>query len=1002
MLAYLALQERPISRESLAALFWPENDQSNALAGLRRELARLKADVGQDLIYSDRHAIGIAESADLWVDVRAFSAEIDTQEPDRLAGALEYYTNEFMAGLTLPDCPGYDEWQFFLSEKLRESFADGLQRRLEAQANQSNFLGAIESARRWLSLDSLHEPAHRALMRLYALSAQYSAAIRQYHVCAKILETELGVEPDQETISLFEAIQDKAIGPKPSAEIDLTFEPGQAAKPPQRRHNIPQMQDAFIGRREEITTIHTYLTAADTRLVTLRGIGGIGKTRLAIQSIYELIETDFFPDGLFMVHLAGIERIDYIVPAIAEALRFPISESNDPLDQLINYLNSKKILLFLDNFEHLQRGAIQLSSLLQYCPHLKLLITSRQQLNLAGEYVLLIEGLGLSEKYQRQSSAVKLFEERACQLDPNLDVVAERPYIREICRLVGGMPLAIEMCAAWIQTINCQEILAEIEQGLDLLEGRQADMPERHQSIRVVFHSYFGLLRPEERETILMLANFRGSFNYAAAKHVAGASLMQLRSLVEKSLLSSYGTQAQTRYQIHPLLRQFSIEQIKAEKLAEMRRRHAQYFSELLFELDKKRCGAEIEQIVPTVFIEVDNLRSVWGWFGRLIAANEEIELVCRLLEQFLPAWSYAFWRETRFSEGKQLLNMVWQLMEKANWETAESPDKRWAFALMTDCLAQFCLELSQFKETVSLSKRALAIMRPLYKSNFRTDKRFLADTLRTWARADIRLGDYPDAREKLLESINTAPSGETKAWSIYTLAILYSNTGRYDKALAAYQDAMALFEACHDQGSILTTTSSIGSVYGRQRNFEKAIEYFEKVVALSRQMNQRVTMMIAMSNLAFCLRRVGRINRVGRYFEEALEVAKELGAQRWQAVISQDFGKFLLEQGDVILAKQHLQLGLSLSLSINSEPDALAGLLSMAEYQAQIGRFEEALTAAGFVMNNDIATEENRSYAADFWDELSSELPPIFTTRAKAKLKNATFDDILAMMPSP
>jgi predicted ATPase/Tfp pilus assembly protein PilF len=702
-----------------------------------------------------------------------------------------------------------------------------------------------------------------------------------------------------------------------------------------------------------------------------------------------------------MIHLAGIEGIDYIVPAIAEALRFPISESNDPLDQLINYLNQKKILLFLDNFEHLQSGAIQLSSLLQHCPHLKLLVTSRQQLHLAGEYILLVEGLALTENSRSQSSAVKLFEERAGQLAPNLDIVAERPYIKAICRLVGGMPLAIEMCAAWIQTINCQEILVEIERGLDLLEGRQADLPNRHHSIRAVFRSYFGLLQSVELETLLTLAVFRGSFTYTAAKQVAGASLMQLRSLVEKSLLSSYGAQAQTRYQIHPLLRQYSIEQITAEKLAQMRRRHAQYFSALLFELDKKRCGVEIEQIVPEVIIEIDNLRSVWNWFGRQIAANEETELVCRLLEQFLPAWSYAFWRETRFSEGKQLLNTVWPLMEKANWETAESPEMRWAFALTTEHLAQFCVELSQFKETVTLSKRALSIMRPLYESNFRTDKRFLAETLRTCARADIRLGDYPGAKEKLQESINEAPGGVTEGWSIYSLATLYSNIGQYDKALANYPDAMALFEACHDQSSILTTTSSIGTVYARQRNFEKAIEYFEKVVAIARQMNQRVALMIALSNLAFCLRRVGRINRVGRYFEEALEVAKELGTQRWQAVISQDFGMFLLEHGDINLAKQHLQAGLAMSVSINSEPDALAGLLSMAEYQAQIGRFEEALTAAGFVMNNHVATEENRSYAADFWDELTSELPPIFTARAKAKLQNATFDDILAMMPS-
>lgn len=1001
LLAYLALQKRPQSREALATLLWPDYEQSKAFANLRRELARLKADTGEGLLYIDRQTIGIDPEADLWVDVLAFTAGADSDDPTSLAEVIQLYTDHFMVGLTIPDSPPFDEWQFFQTESLQATYATTLQRFLETQNQAQDYQGAVETARRWLQLDTLHEPAHRSLMLYYALSGQLSAAVRQYHICARTLETELGIEPEPETTALFEAIQNKQFAPPDPVQIDLAVEPEPVPqKAPARRHNLPQMADAFIGRQQKIKEIHHYLTQTDARLVTVRGLGGIGKTRLALQAATELIETEHFPDGLFLVNLAGVENADYLISTIAEALNFPLSKADSPTDQLINYLQNKEMVLLLDNFEQLGRtGAAQIALLLQKCPQLKMLVTSRHQLNLAGEYVFELSGLPLPQGTRGSSSALRLFESRATQLSPHLDLQKEQPFIRAICRLVDGMPLAIEMCAAWVNTLTCQEILQEIQQGLDLLESGQGDRPERHQSIRAVFQSSFKLLAAGEQETLLALALFRGSFNYLAAKQVAGATLIQLRSLVEKSLLSTVGNVTETRYQMHPLLRQFGLEAISAEKLAAGERRHAQYFAGLLNQLDQKKCSVDHELVITSVITEADNLRNVWRWLSQQAADNYEPEFICQLLEHLLPAWSFAHIQETRYLEGKQTLNQIWQSVNHACWETAESPRQQWVFALLSTYLGQFCVELSQFEEGVHLIRRALAILQPLYKKNFRADKTYLVESLRTWARADIRMGNYSQAEEKLLESIDLAEGGLSKAWSLYTLAILFSNTGRYDQALAIYPQALNLFEQCHDQRSVLITTSSIGSVYGRQRKFEEAIGYFEKVASLARQLGQQVTLMVALANLAFCLKEVGRTRRVDSYFNEALAVANELGIQRWQAVIAQDFGRFLLEQGDMQSAKQHLKSGLELSVTINSEPDVLAGLLSMAQYQAQIGRFEEALAAAGFVMANQVATAENQSYAADFWDELSSELPPIFTQRAQAKLENATLDDVLAIM---
>ncbi len=170
LFAYLALQERPQSREGLATLFWSEYEQSRAFANLRRELARLKSDVGAGLLVSNRQTIGIDSMAELWIDIKHFMIGVENEAPEDLADTLQLYNDDFMAGFTLPDVPQFDEWQYFQADSLRMTLSQALQLHLSAQEKAADYDGAVATARRWLSLDTLHEPAHRSLMRFYALS----------------------------------------------------------------------------------------------------------------------------------------------------------------------------------------------------------------------------------------------------------------------------------------------------------------------------------------------------------------------------------------------------------------------------------------------------------------------------------------------------------------------------------------------------------------------------------------------------------------------------------------------------------------------------------------------------------------------------------------------------------------------------------------------------------------------------------------------------------------
>ncbi len=815
----------------------------------------------------------------------------------------------------------------------------------------------------------------------------------------------MGVEPEAETKALIAAIQSRQITrPKSHDSIEAADE-HTSDKTAVPRHNLPAFADGFVGRRREIEKIHHHLTETDGRLLTLRGMGGIGKTRLSIQAVCELIETDHFSDGIFVVNLAGVESGDYLIPAIADALNFALTKATDPLEQLTNFLFGKEILLLLDNFEQLQSSASQLTKLLQHCPELTLFVTSRHQLNLAGETVLILDGLLLSKNRNSESEAVQLFQERARQFAPHLDIDNEKPFIQAICRLVEGMPLAIEMCAAWVQTLSSQEILEEIQRGLSLLEVGRADAPERHTSIRAVFQSSFKLLTPQEQQVLLALSIFRGGFSRTAAQEVANAMLMQLRSLVEKSLLGVRNDFTETRYQMHQLLRQFALEKIEDDHLAEGLKRHAQYYADLLAQLDKLRLTQENHKIVSVVFIEMDNLRSIWRWLGQQIGDNNISELLCEILEKLLPAWSFAYSYKTYFLEGKQLLTIVWQAMLDANWMNSETWRQRRTAAIVAANLGRSCLELGQFEEAIRLSQQALSILRnragdlEQLDTADQGDEEYISFALRTWGIANYRLGDLTESEENLLAGLEVASTDLTRAWAMQSLGTLFSNQGKYDLALTYLTEALPIFEALYDQVGLLSVNIAIGSVYGRQRQFDEATPRYREVVRLARQLEQKGMLMMALNNLAICLNKMGFNRQVADYFEEALSLAKETGNQRWQAMIAQDFGLILLERGQMQKAEENIRDGLTLAATLNSQPDVLAGLFPMAHWQAQNGRFEEALVAVGFIMNNDMTNEESRLYATDLWEELSSELPAVFTQRAESKLDSVSLDDILDMM---
>ena len=296
------------------------------------------------------------------------------------------------------------------------------------------------------------------------------------------------------------------------------------------RHNLPAGLNPFIGRQRELAELDELLEQADTRLVTVLGPGGMGKTRFAIQAAGKQVER--FADGVFFVRLARIERIEDLATAIAESVQLQLSSGVSPDAQLKDFFRAKSSLLLMDNFEHLREGAGLITQLLKEAPGLQVLATSRQRLRLSGEQVFNLSGLGSSNG---SSEGMQLFLETAARLQPSFELQdAEQPLVRAICEQVGGMPLAIEMAAAWTKVLALDEILDELQGSFELLESDQQDIPNRHRSVQAVFDVSWQRLSAEDQAVFAKLSVFRGGFTRAAAQAVSGASLRQLMGLLDR------------------------------------------------------------------------------------------------------------------------------------------------------------------------------------------------------------------------------------------------------------------------------------------------------------------------------------------------------------------------------------------------------------------------------------------------------------------------------------
>jgi len=758
---------------------------------------------------------------------------------------------------------------------------------------------------------------------------------------------------------------------------------------------IPVQTTPLIGRESEFAALEKLFIDQQCRLLTLTGIGGIGKTRLAIE--FAQTKQSVFPGGVFYFPLTSVKFPDEVIPAIAEVIDYVFSGPAAPKEQLFNYLSNninQRALFVFDNLEHLlpqvptgseKPGLVDLiCEILQGLPNVNILGTSRERLNIHGEWAYELHGLsvpplnysGQLEEYD----SISLFFNSAQRARVDFQLVKEeQSFLVRICQLLDGVPLAIELAAAWVGVLTCKEIAQEIESSLDFLTTSMHNIPERHRSIRASFDHSWKLLSEAEREALCRLSVFYGGFDRQAAGQIVGASLPLLASLCDKSLLRHAGG---GRYDLHEVIRQYASSHLGEHPFnLEAYERHCEYYLAFLSGYEKSLKSRSQQEAMRELSCDIDNIRAAWSWAIKHKKFNQ--------LERAGRAYGWYFEIAGLLREGIDQLELLVQAIK------GQPEDIQWQriMGLVLNHQALLTFRKGEFDLARQLYEQSIKILRPT------GDKPLLADGLIYLGIILHLSGKYEQSKLAVDEGLFLAQECNDRwieAYGIYNLGYLDYLQGNYNEGYAQMMTGLAIWRDIGDPFSVALGLNFLVSTLIKLNRYEEAKVSMLESISLCEQTKNRWGMGTAYRYLGLVEMASGQLSEAEAHFRKSLEIFGDYTIG-WDIARSLSYmGEVLMMSGNLSEAREYFLDALHISLDASSTPSAINALAGLSNLQAQSGNIESAYILCYYLFNHSSSEEETRSRVEEKCTDLERLLDSgqIMLLRTKATQK--TFAEIV------
>lgn len=981
LFAYLAVEADTFhNRSQLATLLWPEENEAHVRHNLRQALFFLRQSLCN--VPERDELLAVTPTRLHWkkagsiVDLHTFQQYWQASQHHRhtpgeycatclecLTQAAAHYQGEFLHGLLLKANPLFEEWVIFRREQAHRQVMTVLSKLAAHYIAIGSHAQAQPYAARQVELEPWHEEGHRQLMWALAAQGQQSAALRQYESCRRLLEQELGAPPTAETTQLYEQIRAGQFQPITHAPTQsprqgttqAQAEPATVHLPnarPQRSHNLPATLAPLVGRSAQLVELRTLLQDPSRRLITIVGMGGMGKSRLALALLEEVVAAtpSPFAHGCWFVRLAGVTTdtalvADGLAGAILQALE--LSPTQTTLQgALLHYLAERQLLLVLDGFEDLllaEGTAIAatdfLLTLLQVAPKVTIIVTSRLPLKLLAETVLRLEGLPgpmvpvakLNLRDAANYASIRLFVYHAQRTLPSFSLSDENlPAIVQLCQTLSGMPLAIELAAALLPHFTPEELGIAVRQNLALLASTRRDLNARHRQFSAVLHSSWQMLTVREQAILAQSAIFVGPFSRVAAQAVTGATVSELASLVDNALLQQPGVGL---YQLHDLLRHFAAEQLQEQPMAAnaVADQHSRYYLDFVVQREQIMMRSAPRQAVAELQPEFPNIRQAWGWTANQLHQSPFAREQCERLKRSAYTLAHFCIFTCRYEEGVMIFRQAGTSLQRL-LETSGTRH---------DCAAPHSLEAAHTAQLLSqlVAFEALFLC---FQGKFDASQRLAQQAIELAQRSNNRAGEVIGLQGLIHGAYITGRYTEAKAYCQRVLACLEATQSSQDGAESLPSELV--------YGTQAMTAIYLGAIAKSDNAIQEAATYFQQALQLSQRLGKVMAGLDARLNLADLARYQQQYATARPAYEEVVRIAGQLSNQRAESIARFELADVLRGLGEYGQALAQLNTALTLFGEIHDrllELFATCALTALYGYLGDEQSAEQALQTA-------------------------------------------------------